>query len=378
MKKFFILISLLFTIILSSCATAGNPELYAYNSIDEEEKIDIESSVEIPEVEFFISAPYDSDEVHDLPVSSPVELPDETAGDLFLDDQTKNVSQEPLIIQKEPSVPVIQDSGPDAVMPIGASSSNQNREPAPVEIEPLRIQSVPYTYKSKAIPFGEDLVLDIEREGWIFDTSSSPSIILKRREFHNGETRFIFSVGAIEEVELIFSLQNPSSGEDEKLSYTISIESSERPFESPIVINPVIENHNSGNDTQFDQDIIDSIEEENIPEIIASFDQLVADEDPADSDTLFNAFTLLERQGGYDKYLIDLAENVYRLYPYDNLSAEMLFKAAQSIEKPGPQQNIEKALQLFKLVRDYFPVSIYCDKSEERIRYLERHFMKIY
>ena len=355
MKKFFILFSLLFTIILSGCTTVGNPEFYAYNSIDEEEKIDIESSVEIPEVDFFISAPYDSNEDHDLPVSSPVELPDETALDLFIDDQPENISLEPLVIQKKTTAPIIPGSGSDEVTPIEESSLNQNREPAPAEIEPLRIQSGLYTYKSKAIPFGEELVLDIEREGWIFETSSSSSIILKKREFHSGETRFVFSVGAIEEVELIFSLQNPSSGEDEKISYAISIESSAKPFESPIVIDPVKENLNSESDTQFDQDILDSIEEENIPAIIASFDQLVTDENPADSDTLFNAFTLLERQGGYDKYLIDLAENVYRLYPYDNLSAEMLYKAAQSIEKPGPQQNIEKALQLFKLVRIIFP-----------------------
>jgi hypothetical protein len=357
-----------------SCTTVS-PILFESVSIEKEEQIALQTDVAVPEIEFFISAPLVKENEN-----KQIELPDfpEPIEDIpqiivVTPEIADPIKPNEIIVEK----PVIANTITEQEIPLEIPEKIviPHRKP---EITTEKITIKPS--KTFEAVNGEDILIKLEKEGWIYDGSNLPSLVkLKNRQFLNQQTLFLFSFIENGEYQLKFYLQDLSSGEEERLLYTVSVKNDSDIFDQPIVIDPEMSAFfDSPSDSQESNDLSKAIEEENIPDIISSFDQIFMQDVPGDSELALAAFNLLERQGGYNPFLINLALNNYNSYPYDNLSAEMLYRAAQAIEQPGPQQDIEKALSLFKLVRDNFPISLYCDKSEERIRYLERHFMKIY
>ncbi len=366
-------ITLIF-IMFISCTTVS-PILFESVSIEKEEQIALQTDVAVPEIEFFISAPLVKENEN-----KQIELPDfpEPIEDIpqiivVTPEIADPIKPNEIIVEK----PVIANTITEQEIPLEIPEKIviPHRKP---EITTEKITIKPS--KTFEAVNGEDILIKLEKEGWIYDGSNLPSLVkLKNRQFLNQQTLFLFSFIENGEYQLKFYLQDLSSGEEERLLYTVSVKNDSDIFDQPIVIDPEMSAFfDSPSDSQESNDLSKAIKEENIPDIISSFDQIFMQDVPGDSELALAAFNLLERQGGYNPFLINLALNNYNSYPYDNLSAEMLYRAAQAIEQPGPQQDIEKALSLFKLVRDNFPISLYCDKSEERIRYLERHFMKIY
>ena len=368
-------------LLLYGCATAPQLEMYESLYLDTEEAMDIDSSIQIPNVELFISAPFEQDFDGEGINNKHLAVPVEAVPDLIIEEEISTTEiaeeKESLRVSKPVSEIIVEVNNTPVVESLQFSKEPDKIIEENIEPEIVVNESENMIIEELTINSGEDILIKLDREGWIFDKSNSPSSVkLKKREFKNNQTWFLFSINDSGVYQLEFNLQNLSNGKEDKAQYHININNPSESSPAAIVINPLDENESV--DNRDVSDISMSIEEENIPELISSFDDLFDEKMPLDSSQLSDAFGLLEKQGGYDQYLVEIAEYVFKIYPYDNLSAELLYKAAQSIEKPGPLQNIEKALSLFKLVRDYFPISIYCDKSEERIRYLERHFMKIY
>ncbi len=380
-KKSFALLIILTS--LTSCLTTSKGEMFEFNAMVEEEDVALEALVAIPEVELFISAPFSEVSDEELLDPDDVLIPEEEIP------MIKIAEQEEEEIPTMPDAPVKQYTGvipseniqEDVVDYARETIDSTFQEEESIE-EEKKIYSppanVPILLKEQSGIAGSEFIIDIDKEGWIYSGSDSRVIELKNREFTGDTTKFVFSISDAGSYILSFYLQNPSSGKSEEAEYNINIEAIDDIYDQAIVIEPELENQIGVENSESQEEILAAVEEENIPELVASFELLISEDDPVENTVLSDAFDLLERQGGYDRYLVDLAENAYSLYPYDNQSAELLYKAALTVEKPGPDQNIEKALSLFKLVREHFPISIYCDKSEERIRYLERHFMKIY
>lgn len=380
---------------LTSCLTTAKGEMHEFSAMKEEEALAIEAAVEIPEVELFISAPFSKVSAPELIDADDIYIPAEDIPEIIIAVAMKpEPSQEietpvgvieiPVGITIDDAVEEILEKDISLTVPmIEDSASGVTDSPAegisPVEEIPLAPPlSEVIVSRGKRSTAGSEFIIELEKEGWIYSSSDSQSVEMKNREFTGDTTRFLFAINDAGSFLLSFYLQDPSSGISEEAEYSISVENPNETDHRAIVIEPELENEAGISDSEFHEDILIAVEEENIPELVASFELLVSRDDPVESTVLSKAFNLLERQGGYDHFLVDLAENAYQLYPYDNQSAELLYKAALAIEKPGPGQNIAKAMSLFKLVREHFPISIYCDKSEERIRYLERHFMKIY
>jgi len=405
----FIIVLLL---ILSGCISTAGREMYEYSDMGKDDVTPLESGVELPRIELFVSAPFAEIKIADVLEDEEIRIPEEV---VLLHEQIEEnqpstgeeVAGEPVVSQdaesfetdknitaivhqpeysavtreeKDESEGIQEKDEPEGIQEIDEPEGIQEiDEPEEIreKVEPDSVPEKTTILKTIETDIGEDLIIELDREGWIFNSGPS-SVVLKKREFIDDGTRFLFTINDGGEFLLTFHLQNLTTGDSEEAEYAITAEFSEKNGNSPIVIEPALDDEADIVDSEIQEDILAAVEEENIPELVASFSHLISEDEPLDSRTLSEAFDLLERQGGYDQYLVGLAEKVFRLYPYDNLSAELLYKAALTVEKPGPEQNIEKALKLFKLVRDYFPISIYCDKSEERIRYLERHFMKIY
>lgn len=352
--------------------------MYEFNSMVEDEEVVLEAIVAIPEIELFISAPFSEISDEELLDPDDVLIPEEQVPVTEIAEQE---AEEIVIILEAPVkhnveiIPTqeIQEDLTDSVR--GTIESALPEEDVVIYTPPVNELILS---REKNGTTGTEFIINLEKEGWIYSGPDSPVIELKNRDFTGDTTRFIFSISDVGTYLLNFYLQDPSSGKSEEAEYNISIERSDDDYNQAIVIEPELENEIGVEINENQEGILSAVEEENIPELVASFEFLFSEDEPVENAVLSEAFDLLERQGGYDSYLVDLAENAYYLYPYDNQSAELLYKAALAVEKPGPGQNIEKALSLFKLVRAHFPISIYCDKSEERIRYLERHFMKIY
>ncbi|MBB6479126.1 tetratricopeptide repeat protein [Spirochaeta isovalerica] len=389
-------------IILSSCVTTGEARYYAFNqAVENSDAEGLEGSVVLPEISLFVSAPYLSiapDE--DLGGDNEIILPEYVIPEI-----AKEPAPEP---EKQERQTVIAES----VRPVALDSVVETSEKPPAADSPLTPENIiipeetvvtvepglsrtdeisPDVRESvnadggmpdnfREFTPGEDILISLDREGWIFDRGdSSEGIVLKNRQFEDGMTRFLFTSETGGTLVLYFVLQNSETGEDEKLSYKLEAATEDSGSHLPVVIEALSTDFSEKELSGLaDDDISIAVMEENVPGVVASIDQLTDPEADPGTDLMMDVFELLDKQGGYDQLLVKLAENAFLLYPYDNSSAEMLFRAAQSLENPGTGQDIEKAVTLFKLVRDHFPLSVYSDRSEERISYLERHFMKIY
>jgi hypothetical protein len=366
-----ITLSILF---ISSCTTVKPEFIESFILVDDEEE-DMVANVSIPDISLFVSAPFEKSQeilvIGDADVIIPEEdVPVEKVIEKTVDlqetfSQDKKTAVKPVIL-----LPVDEEPVEESPVEVKPKEKEQNQQVIVVENKVLPVEVL-------STPADQELEIIMDQEGWIYN-GSDKGIQLLSRSFNEGSTRFIFTFKSGGEYVLNFTLQNPSTGQNEEVAYDIKVEDPDNEEFGPVVIEAFGDEGLIPDPEVIHNDIKTALIDENIPEIIASFDQLLSDDEVVDNQTYYDVFTLLEDQGGYDKYLVDLAERVYKYYPYDNLSAEMLYKAAQALEQPGSTQNIEKALIIFKLVREQFPISIYSDKSEERIRYLERHFMKIY
>lgn len=372
-----ILISALIPLFIS-CVTTESVQMYeAIELVPTEDQVIIDQ-VEIPEVSLFVSAPFDSEEIgtaEELPEIDLAELPVEEVPAL---PEPKEVPvQKPVVPVAAPETERIVASEPvrETVKPV-QQQVNTVVEEEIVQKEPIILPAE--VREVKAQP-RKEIEIVLREEGWLYDPDSSDnSVDLVDRIFDDGKTVFRFIPTEEGTFTLVFVLQNLESGEQRSLNYKILTEFPVEEAVLPVVIDPSEDNQDDMASTAEEENLKQLIEEENVPGLVASMDNLLNETTDQETDVLLDAFDLLEKQGGYDDYLVRLAENSFRLYPYDNLSAEMLYRAAQAVEKPGTGQDIEKAIGLFKLVRDYFPLSLYSDKAEERVRYLERHFMKIY
>lgn len=364
--------------IFSGCQTT-EPELIESISFEQDREIVIKSTVKIPVVEIFISAPLIKEpDIYSIDASD-IQIPDEEVPLFFPDEleEDKAVKRVPIVTNVEN---VEREDDPQIIVKDIAVAS--------VDIEDVSQEVVSTEEKtadtetfSESIQTenNKEIIIMLDKEGWIYDGLYPSYIVkMKSREFTGDKTVFIFTISEDGEYILKFYLQDLNSGLEESADYNILVSNPLNHNDEPVVIYPEEADPEVVVDSFEPSDLTLAVEEENIPDIISSFNQIISDTEPLDSLVVLDAFNLLEQQGGYSQYLVDLAERNYQFYPYNNMSAEMLYRAAVAIEQPGPLQNIEKALALFKLVRDNFPISIFCDKSEERIRYLERHFMKIY
>lgn len=64
-------------------------------------------------------------------------------------------------------------------------------------------------------------------------------------------------------------------------------------------------------------------------------------------------------------------------YGYVQYMDEVLWYLASLLERPGKYRNVAEALRLYERILDAYPISKYYEGSEQRIRYLKRHFIDV-
>ncbi|MCP4162840.1 MAG: hypothetical protein GY760_22495, partial [Deltaproteobacteria bacterium] len=338
-----------FLLFLTGC-TSFNPVMYESFLLPEDASLELDSHVVVPEVEIFISAFFY--ETYDIPLID--------VGEIYLPIEEIPFLEEDVLFEQvvvsNSNIPNTNQEDEISNMDKLVIDENDIVEDIQLENDEL------FRITGK---LSEELYIVLNGEGWIYieDESGLP-VDLEDRSFDKGQTVFSFNFPEAGNFSLLFSLQDLILGKMKNVAYEVLIEGEAVEVEIldsdyPVVIDP----NNNIDEVLGNPDFGISVKEENIPDLVAYFDDFISEDIKPEREIFLEAFFILEKQGGYEEYLVKLAENCYKYYPYDNGSAELLFKAAQSIEQPGSLQDIPIALDLYKLVRDYFPLSIYCDHS---------------
>jgi len=93
------------------------------------------------------------------------------------------------------------------------------------------------------------------------------------------------------------------------------------------------------------------------------------------ADLLNSAAGFLGSRGELDK-AITLYEHLIALYP-ENVTDKLLFTLARLYETESPRRDERKALAYYKKILEAYPLSEYWGEAQERIRYIERHYIHI-
>lgn len=80
---------------------------------------------------------------------------------------------------------------------------------------------------------------------------------------------------------------------------------------------------------------------------------------------------------GADALLFDLTCDYLRRYPLGRYTDEALFFLAQTYEYYPPQRNFVKARECYQKLIKEFPESSYFAKAQERLAYIDRHYLKV-
>lgn len=97
---------------------------------------------------------------------------------------------------------------------------------------------------------------------------------------------------------------------------------------------------------------------------------------PEKPDILVKAALFQEKQGNL-RDAASLLKNILDGYKDCYLEDFVCFKLGNIYETSGIDQNIKKAVDYYKIVRDKYPISLYWEKSVDRIDYLNRHFLEL-
>jgi hypothetical protein len=197
------------------------------------------------------------------------------------------------------------------------------------------------------------LIIELQGSGWIYmDSEGSEDFSLKDKSYNpdKGTTRFVFTGSSSPggEGRLVFLKQDLLRGESSRKS--LSFEMPSGPASDP--------NEDEG-----------AREEEPVPAVAEEpgREESGASESAEPSE-------LREPAGDIAETGVPAAAAGSAELPRD---AAGLLRLAERYESPGPDQSLEKALELYRRIKREFPVTEERFIAETRIRYLNKHYFKV-
>ena len=199
------------------------------------------------------------------------------------------------------------------------------------------------------------LIIELQGTGWIYISSEgNDSLSLKNKSYNpgSGTTRFVFtsSSSGSPEGKLVFMKQDLLRGESSQKS--LNLEGRLSTVSEP--------------DSRKGADSATS--------------DMVIEPDPEDSAAPESSSTAAQpeaskpsEQNGSEVFTADSVDPEEEL-PED---AAGLLRLAERYEAPGPDQSLEKALELYNRIKIEFPVTEERFIAETRIRYLNKHYFKV-
>jgi hypothetical protein len=312
-----------------------------------EEHIKTENTVDSP-VQIFINEDLPS-ERDELPSNPLLPLVIKVEEDMLEAD--KEVINSPVSILEEPAAE-ISAVAEETIIP----------EPAAV-VENIDMNEDEY---SLSIDSSGKLIVHLQGAGWVF-LSSSGNTELKLRdksyEPASGRTRFAFTVKNSGEydAEMIFMKQDLLKGESEQRVLSIDDDSLET--EAAVSSEEIVEKTSLSDP--------------------ASENTELESEEPVRDALLATSEDILEADSTEDtvegEVPAESSENEIVLMPadLDKLNASELYDLARIYEKPGSQQSLETAMDLYIKIKNDFPVTEERFMAESRIRYLNKHYFKV-
>lgn len=258
----------------------------------------------------------------------------------------------------ESSVSISEESTPE----ISAAEEEDAMPEAIAVVENKEMSETDYSLSKDS---SGKLIVHLEGAGWVF-LSSSGNTELKLRdkayEPASGRTRFAFTIKNSGEydAEMVFMKQDLLKGESEQRVLKFD--------------NNSLESHAASNEEIVEKEILSETPSENTDMV----------SETTGTDALFTASEeLLEVDSTEDtaelEISADSSENEIALLPADleKMNASELYDLARIYEKPGSQQSLETAMDLYIKIKNDFPVSEERFMAESRIRYLNKHYFKV-
>ena len=305
--------------------------------INEELPSEMDESISNPLLPLVIKADKD-EEIRDSKIEDPV-----------------IVIKEMIVENPEPFPAIETDESPEPV--------KEETLPAPAAVvENSPISESDYTISTDS---SGKLIINLQGTGWVFLTSSGNTELKLRDKSYDpasGRTRFAFTVKNSGEydADLVFMKQDLLKGESEQK--VLYIDKSNSPESSATA---------EGN----------SIVEEETPLTVSD---LKPEQIETDGETALNtapddlkAVSSVESEAIENP--VEEPVTAAKELPADlnQLDAAELYHLAQSYEKPGTGQSLEKAMELYLMIKRDFPVTEERFKAESRIRYLNKHYFKV-
>jgi hypothetical protein len=262
-------------------------------------------------------------------------------------------------------------------LPLGESSYNPHvdlayptyRKPTPPAAEPVRVkeevkdepkpeeESTPETVKEireERYSSGIPIPLVLEGTDWVYlGEENSEDTGFQDRKVLTDRTLFTFSFPEARTYILLFSRQNHSTGdsEQEKIRVVIEADSDKgiQKEESPESIVPLEPAAEPVQETR-----------ENLETLEAQARLQEIEENPEEAE---ESLELLE-------FLVNVESD-------DETLAGYYYRMARVLEMNSKVQDLNKAYDTYKYIIDHFFLTDYYELSEERIRFLDRHFFKL-
>jgi hypothetical protein len=99
--------------------------------------------------------------------------------------------------------------------------------------------------------------------------------------------------------------------------------------------------------------------------------------DEVSEDILASAWTALDSQAGYDAAALPVLKRLSEEFSESTRRPEWLYRTALALEQPGSSRDLDASRILYIEVVDGWPLSDWRYLSEERLRWLDRHYFRV-
>jgi len=337
-----------------------------------------------------------SNQQSEMPESNPLLLADRLATDSTGVEETPEAASALTVSEIQPSV-----------IAVDSEQSSQSNED-------LDMSSALAVAKARSLEEPGELTIELDSLGWIFrsDRSTPGTWHFLGREIVGDSTSFHFLFNGTGKWNFVFERQNLSSGESEEVNREVAVGEAGNPLSvenGPIptaLPTPVPGIPPSDANARYAaalaaaaagkideavkyyeqdasrNDSAGARARDALMEIAAEFG-IVGPllswlprylEDSPNLEVLRAALEVLTSEAGYDvqnrAILEKLAESEYD-HP------EWLYRLAVLLEKPGEERDLDRAAQLYQEVITRWPLTKWCDRSEERLLWLQRHYFRV-
>ncbi len=254
------------------------------------------------------------------------------------------------------SSPAVNVSRRSPEPPMGVESSARSaRQASPAGRSMADEDHDDAEYRSIELPIlqGNSIEIRLEGRGWVFLGSDMDLQFLSKEREENGE-RFSFYLAAAQNGYIRFQRQDLVSGmlQQRNLDATF-VSADSQPGSSEADETPPAAN--DGTNGAPDSAVLVALS-------------------PGKIETAAMAAV----DAGELSRAVDLFSEILEKFPAYRYADRVLFSMGTIMETPGVHQDIPSSLGMYRLLVDYHPFSRYESQARERIRYIQRNFIRVF